>query len=106
MANFTVRIPEDRYRRLKQLAETRKTSLNSLFEKMATVMLTEYDVQTRLELRQKRGNAKGLIEALDALDRLENRKQKELDLTVKPKAKPRRELPEGRRVLRLKWATL
>jgi hypothetical protein len=72
MANFTVRIPEDRYRRLKQLAEARKTSLNSLFEEMATVMLTENDVQTRLELRKRRGSAKGLIEALDALDKLES----------------------------------
>jgi predicted transcriptional regulator len=71
MANFTVRIPEDRYRRLKQLAEARKTSLNSLFEEMATIMLTEHDVQTRLELRKQRGSAKGLIEALDALDKLE-----------------------------------
>jgi hypothetical protein len=71
MANFTVRIPEDRYRRLKQLAESRKTSLNSLFEEMTTIMLAENDVQTRLELRKGRGSAKGLLAALDALDKLE-----------------------------------
>lgn len=71
MANFTVRIPEDRYRRLKQLAESRKTSLNSLFEEMATLMLAENDVRTRLELRKQRGSAKGLLAALDALGKLE-----------------------------------
>ncbi len=72
MANFTIRIPEDRYYRLKKLAEARKTSLNSLFEEMATLMLAENDIQTRLELRQSRGSAKGLIEALDELDKLES----------------------------------
>ena len=72
MANFTIRIPEDRYYRLKKLAEARKTSLNSLFEEMATLMLAENDVQTRLELRQSRGSAQGLIEALDELDTLES----------------------------------
>ena len=71
MANFTVRMPDDRYRRLKQLAETRGTSLNRLFEEMATLMLAEQDVRTRLAIRQERGSKEGLLAALDALEALD-----------------------------------
>lgn len=67
MAN-TIRIPDDRYQRLKQLAEARQTSLNRLFDEMATLLLTEQDVRTRLALRRGRGSAEGLLGALDALD--------------------------------------
>lgn len=70
MANFTVRIPDDRYQRLKQLAEAKQTSLNRLFEEMATLMLAEQDVSTRLLLRKQRGSAEGLLEGLDKLESL------------------------------------
>ena len=46
-------------------------SLNRLFEEMATPLLTEQDVRTRLALRQQRGNLDGLLQALDALDTLD-----------------------------------
>ena len=71
MANFTLRIPDDRYRRLKQLAEAKNTSLNKLFEEMTTLMLAEQDVRTRLAIRQQRGSNEGLLEALDKLDTLD-----------------------------------
>lgn len=73
MTEFTIRIPDDRYQRLKQLAESRQTSLNRLFDEMATLLLTEQDVRTRLALRQGRGSAEGLLRALDGLDALDDR---------------------------------
>ncbi len=71
MANFTIRMPDDRYQRLKSLAEARNVSLNKLFEEMATLLLAEQDVRTRLAIRQGRGSPGGLLEALDALDTLD-----------------------------------
>jgi predicted DNA-binding ribbon-helix-helix protein len=76
MANFTLRLPDDRYQRLKQMAEMRNISVNKLFEEMATLMLAEQDVRTRLELRKKRGSREGLLAALAGLDKLEGKKKK------------------------------
>lgn len=71
MANFTIRIPDDRYQRLKQLAQEKQVSLNRLFEEMATLMLAEQDVRIRLQLRQQRGSSEGLLEGLDRLEALD-----------------------------------
>jgi predicted transcriptional regulator len=76
MANFTVRLPDDRYQRLRQLAEMRNTSLNKLFEEMTTLMLAEQDVRTRLEVRRRRGSREGLLEAIAGLERLETKAKK------------------------------
>ncbi|MGL4608099.1 MAG: toxin-antitoxin system HicB family antitoxin [Trueperaceae bacterium] len=76
MANFTLRLPDDRYQRLKHVAEARDISLNKLFEEMATLILAEQDVKTRLELRRQRGSREGLLGALDALDKLDKKQVK------------------------------
>ncbi len=76
MANFTLRLPDDRYQRLKQIADKRDISVNKLFEEMATLILTEQDVKTRLELRRKRGSREGLLEALVGLEKLDQKTKK------------------------------
>lgn len=42
MTALTVRIPDDKYRRLKTLAQVRGVSVNRLVDEMATMMLTEF----------------------------------------------------------------
>ena len=55
MTALTVRLPDEKHRRLKALAKTRGTPLNRLIDEVTTVMLAEYDAETRFRLRAERG---------------------------------------------------
>ena len=47
MSTVTLRIPDDKHRRLKQLAKTRRVSVNKLVEEWATVALAAHDTELR-----------------------------------------------------------
>lgn len=55
MTALTVRLPDDKHRRLKALAKSRGTPLNRLIDEMTTQMLVEFDAETRFRLRAERG---------------------------------------------------
>ena len=55
MAALTVRLSDEKHRRLKALAESRGTPLNRLIDEMTTVMLAEFDAETRFKTRAARG---------------------------------------------------
>jgi predicted transcriptional regulator len=55
MAALTLRLPDDKHRRLKALAQSRGTPLNRLMDEMATLMLAEFDAETRFNVRAARG---------------------------------------------------
>ena len=55
MSALTVRLPDDKHQRLKALARSRGTTLNRLIDEMATLMLAEFDAETRFRLRAARG---------------------------------------------------
>lgn len=62
MSVLTIRVPEEKHQRLKQLAEAKQISLNKLFEEMSTRLLTEHDVEQRFKVRAALGSAKdGLV---------------------------------------------
>ena len=54
MSALTVCLPDDQQHRLRTLADSRGTTLN-LIDDMATVMLAEFDAETRFKLRAGRG---------------------------------------------------
>ena len=58
MSALTIRLPDDKYQRLKELARRRQTSVNRLIDEMATLMLAEFDAETRFLLRAQRGQGK------------------------------------------------
>jgi len=63
MTALTVRLPDDKHRRLRAMAESRGTTLNRLIDEMTTAMLVEFDAETRFKLRAARGEgqaARGL----------------------------------------------
>jgi predicted transcriptional regulator len=63
MTALTVRLPEEKHRRLKALAKSRGTPLNRLLDDMTTLMLAEFDAETRCQIRSARGagnEARGL----------------------------------------------
>jgi len=58
MTALTVRLPEEKHRRLKALAKSRGTPLNRLIDEMTTLMLAEFDAETRFAIRAERGRGK------------------------------------------------
>jgi hypothetical protein len=58
MAALIIRIPDGKRERLKDLARARKQSMTKLFDEMATVLLAEYDAETRFHARAARGAGK------------------------------------------------
>ena len=72
MAALTLRLPDDKHARLRTLAHSRGTTINRLIDRMTTIMLAEYDAETRFQLRAARGAGKA---------------QRGVDLLVKADAK-------------------
>ncbi len=68
MATLTIRLPDDKHARLRQMAQQRKISLNKLMEELATIALTEFDAETRFRARASRGSAAEALRLLDKLD--------------------------------------
>jgi hypothetical protein len=68
MATMTIRLPDDKHARLKNLAEQRGLSLNKLIEEWSTVALTEFDAETRFRIRAAKGEATKALRVLDNLD--------------------------------------
>jgi predicted transcriptional regulator len=68
MATLTIRIPDDKHSRLKQLAESRGTSVNKLIDELSTIALTEFDTYNRFKLMAARGDIKEGLKLLDKLD--------------------------------------
>ena len=58
MSALSVRLPDDKHERLRTMARTRGTTINRLIDEMATLMLAEFDAETRFRLRAKRGQGK------------------------------------------------
>jgi hypothetical protein len=58
----------NKYRRLKTLAQARGVSVNRLVNEMATMMLTEFDMETRFLARVDRGQGR-IEEGLTLLDK-------------------------------------
>ena len=68
MTALTVRLADDKYRRLKAMAQARGTSVNRLVHEMATMMLAEFDAETRFKARAERGRNRE-AEGLRLLDK-------------------------------------
>jgi len=58
MSALTLRLPDDKHERLRALARSRGTSVNRLLDEVTTLLLAEYDAETRFRLRAQRGAGK------------------------------------------------
>jgi predicted transcriptional regulator len=68
MATLTIRLPDDKHARLKQLAEYRQISMNKLIEELSTVALAQFDAELRFRTRAARGSAEDGLRLLEQLD--------------------------------------
>jgi predicted transcriptional regulator len=58
MSALTIRLPDDKYERLKALSKRRGTSVNRLIDEMTTLLLAEFDAEARFQLRAARGRGR------------------------------------------------
>jgi hypothetical protein len=71
MSTLTLRFPDDKHARLKQLAAARAISVNKLLDELATIALANFDARSSFEARAARGNIPRALKLLDKLDRAE-----------------------------------
>jgi len=58
MTALTLRLPSEKHQRLKQLAKKRGTTINRLLDEMTTLLLAEFDFETRYMARAEAGKEK------------------------------------------------
>lgn len=68
MSALTVRLPDDKHQRLRLLARSRGTTVNRLIDEMTTLMLAEFDVETRFQVRAQAGAGKA-VRGLELLNK-------------------------------------
>jgi len=68
MGTLTIRLPDDKHIRLKELAQARGISVNKLIEELSTIALVEFDANTRFKAMAATGNPEEGIRILDKLD--------------------------------------
>jgi hypothetical protein len=68
MSALIIRLPEEKRTRLKLVAKSRKVSVTKLIEEMTTILLADFDAETRFELRAARGRGR-LADGLALLDK-------------------------------------
>lgn len=68
MSTITLRMPDQKHERLKQLAKSQKVSLNRLFDELSTIALTQFDAKVRFDKLSSKGSPKRGLELLDKLD--------------------------------------
>jgi len=68
MATLTIRLPDDKHERLKELARRRNISVNKLIEELSTIALAEFDAETRFRAMAAKGSQEAGLALLDKLD--------------------------------------
>jgi hypothetical protein len=68
MSTLTIRLPDDKHQRLRELARRRSMSINKPMEELGTITITEFDAETRFRTLPARGSAKKGLALLDKLD--------------------------------------
>lgn len=68
MSTMTIRLPDDKHQRLKQLAKSRHLSISKLVEELTTSILAAHDAEVRFRALALKGNPKKALALLDRLD--------------------------------------
>jgi predicted transcriptional regulator len=74
MTTLTIRIPDDKAARLREMARQRGFSVNKLMEEFSTCGLAEFDAETRFRYRASKATAEEGLTVLDALDEAFNQR--------------------------------
>ena len=69
MVAMTLRIADDKHQRLRALAKSRNTTINRLLDEMTSLMLAEFDAETRFKLNASLGAQYPKEQGLALLDK-------------------------------------
>ena len=69
MTTMTIRLPEDKYERLRELARRRGISLNRLMDELSTIALAQDDIEMRFRALATKGSPEAGLRILEKLDR-------------------------------------
>jgi len=58
MSALTLRLPDQKHQRIKELAKSKGVSVNHLLDEVTTLILAEFDLKTQFEIRAQRGRDK------------------------------------------------
>ncbi|MEW5967023.1 MAG: toxin-antitoxin system HicB family antitoxin [Pseudomonadota bacterium] len=68
MSALPLRLPDDKHVRLRALTQSRGTSVNRLLDEATTLLLAEFDAETRFRLRAQQGAGR-IDRGLELLDK-------------------------------------
>lgn len=68
MSTLTIRLPNDKADRIRELARMKGVSVNKLFDEWTAQMLTELDVERRFRLMATQGDPQAALRILEKLD--------------------------------------
>jgi len=71
VATLTIRLPDDKHARLKELAARRGLSINKMVEELSTIAIAEFDAYTRFKAMAASGSREEGLRLLAKLDALE-----------------------------------
>jgi predicted transcriptional regulator len=69
MATMTIRLPDEKQKRLSELAKHLGVSINKLIDELATVRLSQFDAEVRFRHLAQKGSVREGLKVLDKLDR-------------------------------------
>lgn len=69
MSTLTIRLPDDKHTRLRNIAKMRGISMNKLIDELSTIAITEFDAYTRFQVRAAKGSPEVGLALLDKLDK-------------------------------------
>ncbi|MCC5621998.1 toxin-antitoxin system HicB family antitoxin [Nostoc sp. CHAB 5715] len=78
MATLTIRLPDEKHNRLKELAQAKGISVNKLIEELSTIALAEFDASIRFKAMVATGNPEEGLRILAKLDALTEQKKESL----------------------------
>ena len=70
MSTLTIRLPEDKHDRLRELARRRGISLNRLMDEISTIALAQDDTEIRFRALAAKGSIRAGLRILEKLDRV------------------------------------
>ena len=69
MSTLTLRLPDEKHARLRQLASAQGVSMNHLLDELATIALAQHDAELRFRMRAQRGSPEKGLKLLAKLDK-------------------------------------
>ena len=75
MSTLTIRLPDDKADKIRELARMKGVSVNKLFDEWTAQMLTELDVERRFRLMATQGDPQAALRILEKLDLPSNVRQ-------------------------------